>query len=79
MSTEMISKVERGIAAPSFPLIEKLAEALGVPEMVFFGIGLVVAPDGERSRLVAKLQTTLSRMNNEQLARANRMLAALID
>ena len=79
VSTEMISKVERGIAAPSFPLIEKLADALGVPEGVFFGIGLVVTQEGERSRLLARLQTTVSRMNNEQLARAHRMLSALID
>lgn len=75
----MISKIERGIAAPSFQTVEKLAGVLSVPEVVFFGIGLVIASEGERSRLLARLQTTLSRMNNEQLARANRMLSALID
>jgi transcriptional regulator with XRE-family HTH domain len=79
VSVEMISKVERGVASPSFQTVEKLADVLGVPEAVFFGIGLVVAPEGERSRLLARVQTTLSRMNNEQLARAQRMLSALID
>jgi len=79
VSMEMISKVERGIAAPSFQTIEKLSDTLGVPEVVFFGIGLVVTTDDERSRLLSRVQTTLSRMNNEQLARAHRMLSALVD
>lgn len=79
VSAEMISKIERGIAAPSFQTIEKLADVLGVPEVVFFGIGLVVSAEDERSRQLLKVQTTLSRMNNNQLARAHRMLAALID
>lgn len=79
VSTEMISKVERGVAAPSFQTIEKLADVLGIPEVVFFGIGLVVSAEDERSRQLLKVQTTLSRMNNDQLARANRMLGALID
>lgn len=79
VSEEMISKVERGVASPSFPTIEKLSDTLDVPEVGFFGIGLVVAGRGERSQLLMKLQTSLSRMNNQQLARANRMLSALID
>lgn len=79
VSAEMISKIERGVAAPSFQTIERLADVLGVPEVVFFGIGLFVSAEDERSRQLLKVQTTLSRMNNDQLARANRLLGALID
>jgi transcriptional regulator with XRE-family HTH domain len=79
VSTEMISKIERGIAAPSFQTIEKIADVLGVPEVVFFGIGIVVSADDERSKLLLKVQTALSRMNNDKLSRAHRMLSALID
>jgi transcriptional regulator with XRE-family HTH domain len=79
VSVEMISQMERGVASPSFPTIEKLSDALSVPEAVFFGVGLVMAAKDERSRLLAKVQTTLSRMNKEQLARAHRVLSAMID
>lgn len=79
VSTEMISKVERGIASPSFHTIEKLADVLGVPEVVFFGLGLVAVPDSERGHTLQKIHTTLSRMNGEQLVRASKMLSALID
>lgn len=79
VSTEMISKMERGIASPSFQTIEKLADVLGVPEVVFFGLGLVAVPDNERARILQKIHATLSRMNGDQLVRASKMLSALID
>lgn len=79
VSTEMVSKIERGIAAPSFTTIEKLADELGVPEVVFFGIGLIAVADSERSKALQKIQTVLSRMNSDQLVRAHKMLSALID
>lgn len=79
VSTEMISKIERGIASPSFATIESLADVLAVPEVVFFGLGLVAVQDNERSQVLQKIQTTLSRMNGDQLVRASRMLSAMID
>lgn len=79
VSAEMISKIERGIAAPSFNTVEKLASELGVPEVVFFGLGLVAVPDSERGRMLQKIHTILSRMNGDQLVRAHKMLSALID
>lgn len=78
LSTEMISKIERGIAAPSFTTIEKLSEILEVPEVVFFGVGLIVMTDNERTRLLSKIQTKLSRLNEDQLARADTILGALV-
>lgn len=79
LSTEMVSKIERGIAAPSFTTIEKLSEILDVPEVVFFGVGLIVTTDSERTRILSKIQTKLSRLNEDGLARADKMLGALID
>jgi transcriptional regulator with XRE-family HTH domain len=79
LSTEMVSKIERGIAAPSFTTVEKLSEILDVPEVVFFGVGLIVTTDSERTRILSKIQTKLSRLNEDQLVRADRLLGALTD
>ena len=79
LSTEMISKIERGAASPSFTTIEKLSEILEVPEVVFFGVGLIVTTDSERTRVLSKIQTKLSRLNEDELVRADKMLGALID
>ncbi|NTF69765.1 helix-turn-helix transcriptional regulator [Agrobacterium rhizogenes] len=79
LSPEMISKIERGIAAPSFNSIERLAEMLEVPEAAFFSVGFVVTSNNSRTRQLAKIQTQLSRMNEDQLVRASKMLSALID
>jgi transcriptional regulator with XRE-family HTH domain len=75
----MISKIERGIASPSFSTIEKLSGILEVPEVVFFGVGLIVTTDSERTKILSRIQTKLSRLNEEKLARADKMLGALID
>jgi len=67
------------IASPSFATIEKLSEILEVPEVVFFGVGLIVTTDSERTRILSKIQTKLSRLNEDQLVRADKMLGALTD
>lgn len=36
-------------------------------------------PEGERGKMLQKIQTVLSRMNGDQLVRAHKMLSALID
>jgi len=79
VSSEMISKIERGIAAPSFSTVEKLSEVLELPEVAFFGVGLVVTSNNARTRQLAKIQNQLSRMNEDQLVRASKMLSALVD
>jgi transcriptional regulator with XRE-family HTH domain len=79
LSSEMISKIERGIAAQSFATVEKLPGVLEVPEAAFFGVGLVLVSDNARTRQLSKIQTQLSRMNEDQLGRASKMLSALID
>lgn len=79
LSTEMISKMERGAAAPSFATIEVLSEILDLPAGMFFGVGTATALEGERTRLLGKIHTRLSRLNEDQLVRADRMLGALAD
>ncbi|KMO21626.1 hypothetical protein SQ03_02860 [Methylobacterium platani JCM 14648] len=78
LSTEMISKIERGVASPSFANIEKLSEVLEIPEVALFGGGLFFAAGGDRSQLLSKIQSKISRLSNEQLVRVDKILAAFI-
>ncbi|AWN48895.1 XRE family transcriptional regulator [Methylobacterium terrae] len=52
LSTEMISKIERGVASPSFANVEKLSEVLNVPEVALFGACLAVSGSGERGQVL---------------------------
>ena len=78
VSTETIGKVERGVAAPSFDTIEGIAEALTLPALALFGSGKESIPRGERGRLLDRINATLSEMNDEQMARAAKMLEAFV-
>jgi transcriptional regulator with XRE-family HTH domain len=77
LSLDMIGKIERGATAPSFETIEKLADALNTQEAVFFGPHLMAIPTGERGRLLKRINIHLSRMNEDELAQAEKVLAAL--
>lgn len=77
ISIDMIGRIERGSAAPSFDNIEKLADALNVPVMAFFGQGVVTLPTGERGKLLQKVNVTLSKMNEDELAIAANMLKVM--
>lgn len=79
LSIEMIGKMERGTASPSFPTVERISEKLGVPPTVFFTLGTHNVPTGDYARLLTRLQTSLARMNEDQLAQAERVLAALVE
>jgi len=78
LSIETIGKIERGVAAPSFDTAEKIAAALALPPLALFGVGEEAAPHGERGRLLARINGTLSGMNDEQLARVAKMLEAFV-
>ena len=73
---ETIGKIERGVAAPSFETATKIAEALGLQPPALFGAE--PSPPGDRGRLLAHIHATLSKMNDEQLARAGKMLDAFL-
>ena len=75
VSRETIGKIERGVSAPLFETVERIAEALGVhPEVLF---GAVPFPPGDRGVLLRDINTILANMNDRQLASTRRMLNAL--
>lgn len=78
VSIETIGKIERGVAAPSFDTVEKIAAALDVPPPALFGAGERVQPKGERGKMLAHIQGALAEMNDEQMARVAKMLDAFI-
>ncbi len=77
LSLDMVGRMERGAVAPSFDNIEKLAEALNIPVMAFFGQGIVTLPSGDRGKLLQTINGTLSRMNEDELAKLSNMVKAL--
>ena len=79
LSVAMMGKIERGEAAPSFDSVEKIAAALDVPEAVLFSAGTMTVPTGERGRLLQRINIQLSKLNNNELSRAAKMLTALTD
>lgn len=78
VSIETIGKIERGAGAPSFDTVERIAAALSLPPLALFGVGEDAAPQGERGRLLARINATLSNMNDDQIARAAKMLEAFV-
>ena len=77
VTQETIGKIERGKAAPLFETAETIATALEVDVTVLFGAGALPGK-GERARLLADIHRTLSRMNEDQLDRAAKMLKAFV-
>ncbi|QGA58832.1 helix-turn-helix domain-containing protein [Brucella sp. 2280] len=77
VSRETIGKIERGVAAPLFETAEKIAVALDLPTPVLFGASTIPGI-GERARLLTEINGTLSRMNDDQLGRAAKMLKAFL-
>lgn len=78
ISIEMMGRLERGEASPSFETIERIASALDLPPLAFFGSGTVIAPAGERGKLLHRVNAALSGMNESDLARVARMLEAFL-
>ena len=78
VSIETIGKVERGVAAPSFDTVEKIAFALDLSPLSLFGAGAEVIPKGERGKLLDHIYATLADMNEDQMARAANMLDAFM-
>jgi transcriptional regulator with XRE-family HTH domain len=79
LSVATIGKIERGNVAPSFESIEEIARVLDVPEAILFSAGTMTVPTGERGRLLQRINIQLSKLNNNGLARAAKMLTVLTD
>ena len=79
LSVAMIGKIERGEVAPSFEFGREDRRALDVPEAILFSAGTMTVPTGERGRLLQRINIQLSKLNNNELSRAAKMLTALTD
>lgn len=71
-SVQLIGKIERGVAAPSFETLEALGRALSVPVAQFFEIGGFRAGD-DNSRL-AQLVHRLASLDADDLEWADDLL-----
>jgi transcriptional regulator with XRE-family HTH domain len=78
VSIETIGKIERGVAAPSFDTVEKIAAALGLSPLALFGATDAATPTGERGKLLSRIQQSLAAMNDDQLARTANMIDAFM-
>lgn len=78
VSIETIGKIERGVAAPSFDTVERIAAALGLPALALFGSGHEATPKGERGKLLGRIHATIADTNEAQMARAANMLDAFM-
>jgi transcriptional regulator with XRE-family HTH domain len=78
VSIETIGKIERGVAAPSFDTVEKIATALCLSPLALFGATDAATPKGERGKLLVRIQQCLAAMNENQLARAANILDAFM-
>jgi transcriptional regulator with XRE-family HTH domain len=79
LSVNMVGKIERGVTAPSFDTIEKIASVLEIPEAALFSAGPLHLPAGERGKLIQRIHVQLSKLNTQELGRASRMLKAFTD
>ncbi len=75
-SPKSVSDYEVGRTTPSYETIEKIAEALDVPEAALFAVGVSIFPSGPRSKLLHRINAALSGLNDAELARATRMIEA---
>lgn len=73
-SREIVGKIERGVSAPLFETVEKIAKALKVPANTLFGVHAF--PPGERGNTLEEIHSKLSKLNDKQLNSVLRMLAA---
>jgi transcriptional regulator with XRE-family HTH domain len=79
LTTNMVGRLERGRVAPSFKTIEKIAAVLEIPEAALFGADVLTLPTGERGRLLQRINAQLSKLNNDALARAAKLIRAMTE
>ena len=79
LSTDMIGKIERGLTGPSYESLEVLAQILNIPEAALLSSSVMILPTGERGRILKKINFHLSKMNEDALAKGEKILAALAE
>lgn len=79
LSIDMISRIERGDAAPSFDSVEALAKALGISPLQLFSMKPTeIGRPSKRSRALLEVHSLLSRASDTDVEKARRVLAALL-
>ncbi len=77
VSRETIGKIERGVSAPLFETVEKIAECLEVAPNELFNA--IPSPAGRRGKLLVQLNSRFASLNETQLATILRLLDAYLD
>ena len=77
-STEAVSNIERGISHPSFQTLEQLSETLEVPVREFFDFDDEKKVSPKRAKLLEELRSTVTKLNDKQLAIAVEQVKALL-
>jgi len=78
LSLEMIGKIERGAASPSFETIMQLSGVLNVAPDKFFNAGEITVTSGDRGKLLSRINVHLSKANEADLAKIERMLSEFV-
>lgn len=79
ISTDMLGRLERGTASPSFESIETLATVLEVPAGALFGANTVSDQSTPRGRSLQQISADLARANDEQIFLIRRLIRAVFD
>jgi len=85
LSTEFISRIERGVAMPSFKTLETIASVLGVRERDFFDFGAPALAGYTRQEELKKRQSldymtrALARMEFRELRIMHKIVTLLAD
>lgn len=78
LSTDMLGRIERGQASPSFDTAEALAHALAVSPVALFGYGDFPGEDSVRGRALRDIMSELARANDDQVALVHRLILAAL-
>jgi len=76
-SLQLIGRIERGAAAPSFETLDALARALDVSVGDFFQVGRFRA--GNSDRALARIVIQLSQLSNQDLEWAEKLLKVALE
>lgn len=78
IAVDMVGRLERGTVGASFKTVTRLSKLFDVPEYVFFGYGLQGGFTGDRGRILGQINMHLSKMSDDELDKARKLLAALV-
>lgn len=71
VSDQLIGRLERADTQTTLKSVKKVAAALGVDPLDLFSREPMVAPEGERARLLQKITMRISRLGEKELAKVD--------